>query len=169
MNMPNMPKAEPVATRAEEKKLTDESIAIALLGHGTISAAARALRVHPFFISDRVNKAPHLRLLLDEHRARVVDDAENALHAAIQRGEAWAVTFALKTQGRRRGYTDREETRPGAGMPSLPELLKLATAAGGCIEHEQQKRMIAMEQTDTLRVNGNTPAGALSDMLTGGN
>ena len=35
--------------------------------------------------------------------------AELALYKAIQDGEGWAVCFYLKTQGKQRGYIERQE------------------------------------------------------------
>ena len=37
--------------------------------------------------------------------------AELSLFKAIQTGEAWAVCFYLKTQGKDRGYVERYETQ----------------------------------------------------------
>lgn len=46
---------------------------------------------------------------VEEARETMLDDAETSLHNAVLRGEGWAVCFYLKTQGKRRGYTERAE------------------------------------------------------------
>jgi len=37
------------------------------------------------------------------------DNAESALNRAVINGEAWAVCFTLKTQGKDRGYIERTQ------------------------------------------------------------
>ena len=39
-----------------------------------------------------------------------LDNTESVLYNRAMHGEAWAVTFLLKTQGRGRGYIERGET-----------------------------------------------------------
>lgn len=51
----------------------------------------------------------NLQSVLDESRESLVDIAETALKRAVVGGEAWAVCFTLKTQGKRRGYVERIE------------------------------------------------------------
>lgn len=51
---------------------------------------------------------------IDHSRGKVLDMAEQALYSAILKGEHWAVTFALRTIGRDRGYTERTEQEEGA-------------------------------------------------------
>ena len=46
---------------------------------------------------------------LEEARETMIDNAESALYSAVLNGEAWAVCFFLKTQGKRRGYVERQE------------------------------------------------------------
>jgi hypothetical protein len=41
----------------------------------------------------------------------MVDNAESALNRSVLSGEAWAVCFTLKTQGKSRGYIERQEIR----------------------------------------------------------
>jgi len=46
---------------------------------------------------------------LKEERDAMTDVAELALFNCIQKGEAWAVCFYLKCQGKERGYVERHE------------------------------------------------------------
>ena len=53
---------------------------------------------------------------LDQEEA-VKDMAENALYAAILRGEAWAICFYLKCRAKDRGYVERAELTGASGAP----------------------------------------------------
>lgn len=91
-------------------KLTVKGVENALMQvHGNISAAARALGVNRRSLSFRIQKNPQLREVLTDARESMLDNAETALQKAVLAGEAWAVCFYLKTQGKARGYIERQE------------------------------------------------------------
>ena len=46
---------------------------------------------------------------VDEAKGRLLDVAEDKLYEAMMRGEAWAIIFFLRTQGRVRGYIEKKE------------------------------------------------------------
>jgi len=52
---------------------------------------------------------PTVAAARDEERGAMVDEAELRLWRAIQDGQAWAIAFCLKTLGKDRGYTERQE------------------------------------------------------------
>jgi hypothetical protein len=62
-----------------------------------------------------------LRVAIREAKGRMLDTAEDKLKEAIERGEAWAICFFLKCQGKGRGYVERAEHRVGAD-PKAPPL-----------------------------------------------
>ena len=74
---------------------------------GLVSLAAKRLNCHPDTVRRYAARYPTVAAALREERAAMTDVAELALYNAIQRGEPWAVTFYLKTQGKDRGYTER--------------------------------------------------------------
>lgn len=76
---------------------------------GNVSAAARALGVARITLHRRINEDEELQSIVDDARQSMVDNAESALNRAVITGEAWAVCFTLKTQGRKRGYIERQE------------------------------------------------------------
>lgn len=76
---------------------------------GNISAAARALKLDRRCVYDRIQKSEKLQQAMNDERENLIDEAENALLKAIRRGEGWAVTLALKTQGKKRGYVEKTE------------------------------------------------------------
>lgn len=77
--------------------------------HGLISLAAADIGMTRENLYQRINKSEHLQAVLTEARERTTDVAESSLFRKIEEGEAWAVCFYLKTQGRGRGYVERQE------------------------------------------------------------
>jgi predicted transcriptional regulator len=76
---------------------------------GMVSIAARRLGVSRQAVNQRISKHPTLREARDDAREEMTDVAELRLYERIQAGEAWAVCFYLKTQGKERGYVERTE------------------------------------------------------------
>ena len=72
---------------------------------GNMAGAARALGVDRTTVWRFIKKHNELTDVLESMRETMLDNAETALSKAILAGEAWAVCFFLKTQGRRRGYS----------------------------------------------------------------
>jgi hypothetical protein len=92
-------------------------------GAGIPSAAAKILgqaygrSVTADTIREYMKRHPKLR---DEVEAQIeehLDMAEAKLLTAINAGADWAVKFYLETQGKRRGYSRRQEI---AGVPGQP-------------------------------------------------
>ena len=91
-------------------RLTNEKIIKALReSRGLVAVAARKLGCSRKTIYDRMAKSSEIREALEEAREFTTDVAEAALFRAIEQGEAWAVCFYLKTQGKGRGYVERQE------------------------------------------------------------
>jgi hypothetical protein len=100
---------------------------------GMVHVAARQLGVARKTVYDYLKKHKRLRDLLEEERAYTTDTAELALYHAIANGEAWAVCFYLKTQGKDRGYVERTEI---AGVEDKPikVTLKLGRPDGNGVD-----------------------------------
>lgn len=81
---------------------------------GMVSIAARRLGVSHQAVTQRINRHPTLQQVRDEAREEMTDIAELRLYERIQFGDAWAICFYLKTQGKERGYVERTELT-GAG------------------------------------------------------
>lgn len=106
------------------KKYSTEDIRQALQQmNGYITLAARKLGCEPKTIYRRLKSSASLRETLDEIREQGLDIAEQKLHEAILRGEPWAITLKLKTQGKTRGYTERTELT-GQGNEPITFVLK---------------------------------------------
>lgn len=95
---------------ARRAKISEKAMGEALRATlGNVSQAARNLGLDRSSIWLRVQKSEHLRQILQDAREAMVDNAESALHRAVTTGEGWAVCFTLKTQGKGRGYVERQE------------------------------------------------------------
>lgn len=96
-------------TRATRVK--KETVAEALeRSSGKVYLAARSLKITPKTLYNYLDRWADLKQFVEDKRNEILDIAETALHKAILNGEAWAVCFCLKTQGKARGYTEKTET-----------------------------------------------------------
>ena len=76
---------------------------------GNIAAAARRLGYTRQHVDKFVLDHPTLHEIVKQAREARVDYAESKLDEAINKGEAWAICFTLKTLGKSRGYVERTE------------------------------------------------------------
>ena len=91
-------------------KRTDAQIIDALKeARGMVAVAARKLGVSRVTIYNRRERSEAVRDAIEEARDFTTDVAELKLYESIQKGEAWAVQFYLKTLGKERGYSERHE------------------------------------------------------------
>ena len=107
---------EPTNEEAEIGKLLSE------MG-GNISAVSRARNQERRSIYRRIEDSEYLQAIVDEAREVRLDTAERQLHEAVDRGEAWAVCFTLKTLGKSRGYTEKSELDITAKPMTLADLV----------------------------------------------
>ena len=85
---------------------------------GMVTKAAQRLGCAPRTIRNYAQRYSTVAGAILEERERMTDIAELALFDKIQSGDLGAITFYLRTQGRDRGYTERQEkvhTGPGGG------------------------------------------------------
>jgi hypothetical protein len=72
-----------------------------------VTLAAKRLGCTADTIQNYYKKFQTVAAAKESARTELLDLAELKLWAAIQRDEAWAITFCLKTIGRSRGYGER--------------------------------------------------------------
>lgn len=98
-------------------KFTASQVIEALDKHkGMVYLAAEALQCSHNTIYNYARRYKSVQEAIDRNRGKVLDTAELALYSAILNGEHWAVTFALRTIGKDRGYAERvEQTGAGGG------------------------------------------------------
>lgn len=91
-------------------KITVDGATDALMNcHGNILRAAMVLKVTRRALYDFIERNPELNDVRTAARESLLDVAEDQLASHIQQGEIRAITFYLKTQGKDRGYTERQE------------------------------------------------------------
>lgn len=93
---------------------------------GNLSAVARKFRVGRSAVQEFVGKHEHLKQLLVDARETRVDNAEDKLGSAVNKGEGWAICFTLKTLGRSRGYVEKHEFDHNHNH-NMPDLSKVPT------------------------------------------
>ena len=92
------------------QRYTPEEVTDALnRSKGMVTVAARLLGCVPNTVQAYIDRYDEVREARNQEREAMTDVAELALYKAIQGGEAWAVCFYLKTQGKSRGYVERQE------------------------------------------------------------
>ena len=84
---------------------------------GMVSVAARSLDCDPETVRNYVARYPKVAEAIREARELTLDISELALYKAIQEGEGWAIKYMLATQGKNRGYVERQEITGADGQP----------------------------------------------------
>ena len=76
---------------------------------GNLAAVGRHFGVSRQYISKRVKDSAKLKKAWDEARETMLDNAETELYEQALDGNTSALIFYMKTQGKRRGYVERQE------------------------------------------------------------
>ena len=93
---------------ANKPRYTAGQVAAALLEcRGMMYLAAKRLGCDPETIRNYCKRYQTVEQAKQDARGELLDMAELKLWAAVQRGEAWAIAFALKTLGRNRGFVEK--------------------------------------------------------------
>lgn len=94
---------------------------------GNISAMARAFQVSRQAIYDYISNKPDLKQMIQDERESMLDDAESEIYKQIRKGNTTALIFFLKTQGKTRGYVERQEI---TGKDNDPFVIKVKLKDG---------------------------------------
>lgn len=89
---------------------------------GNISLVARSFGVSRTTIYKHLNKHPELKVYLADEREKMIDNVESVLYNQALDGNITAVIFFLKTQGKNRGYIERQEITGKDGEPQKVEV-----------------------------------------------
>jgi hypothetical protein len=89
--------------------------------HGLVTQAAKKLGVDRSAIYKARDRHPAIKQALEDSREQTTDIAESKLYQQINEGNITAIIFYLKTQGKNRGYIERQE-RHYTGNLNLTEL-----------------------------------------------
>jgi hypothetical protein len=113
------------------KKFTPAQVVAALKEtRGMQALAANKLGCTVRTINRYANTYPEVQTEIEQQREAMLDTAESKLYSAIDRGEAWAICFFLKTQGKKRHYSERMEVVGPDGQPVVqPQIVVVSQAA----------------------------------------
>jgi len=93
---------------AKKNRYTAQQMIDALAAsRGLVYLAAQRLQCDPDTVMRYCKRYPTVEQAKHDARGTLLDMAEAKLFLAVQRDEAWAITFCLKTVGRARGYGER--------------------------------------------------------------
>ena len=77
--------------------------------HGNVSSVARAFKMSRQTLYKYINDHPTVQAALDESRETMIDNVESKLYSKALAGDTTSMIFFLKTQGKARGYVERQE------------------------------------------------------------
>lgn len=94
---------------------------------GNITKASEMLGITRATLYRFIEENPELEVVRTEAREAMIDVAEDKLTVAVERGELKAVMFYLRTQGKERGYTERQEVtgKDGGALVARQEAASL--------------------------------------------
>lgn len=102
-------------------KLDPELVAATLTElRGNVAEVAKRFNVARSSVHQLINNRSSLQVVIHDAREGMKDAAENSLYKAVEKGEAWAVCFYLKTQAKDRGYIERRELTGADGQKLSP-------------------------------------------------
>lgn len=105
------------STSKRRARKTDEEVRNALIAcKGFVAPAAKMLGLDRSGLCKRIDKSELLAKTVQECRDTSLDVAEAKLFEAIEDREAWAVCFFLKTQGVKRGYSEKQHIQMDANV-----------------------------------------------------
>jgi phage terminase large subunit len=88
--------------------------------HGNLSAVSRSVGRSRNWMYQYIEKHPDLWDTINEARETMLDNAESVLYQKVLAGSTPELLFFLKTQGKRRGYVERQEIT-GSNSPDPQE------------------------------------------------
>lgn len=98
--------------------LTENGVAEALREFdGNMAAVGRKFGVTRTSVWEYVHDRESLKTILAEVKETFIDDIEGSLYRGAKEGNVTAQIFILKTQGKGRGYVERQEQTGADGQP----------------------------------------------------
>ena len=82
---------------------------------GNLSLVARKLGVSRTTVYNFLENKPTLKVVLIDAREKMIDNVESKLYSKALDGDTTAMIFFLKTQGKSRGYVERQEVTGAEG------------------------------------------------------
>jgi hypothetical protein len=86
---------------------------------GVVTTAAEMVGINRKSHYDWYNNDPEYKAAVDELKDVALDFAVTALYKLIEKGDTAATIFYCKTQGKKRGYIERQEITGEEGQPII--------------------------------------------------
>lgn len=102
---------------AKQKYTVQQIIDALAANEGRVAIAAEELGCQAQTIYNYRDRYPTIEQFIQHKREKRLDLAENSLWDLVLAGNLGAVIFFLKTQGKDRGYTERQELTGKDGGP----------------------------------------------------
>jgi hypothetical protein len=99
----------------KEKFKVSEVVAAVKEANGFLSLAASKLGCDYTTIHNYSQRHEQVKDAIDSCKEHMLDFTEGKLYEAIRKGELAAIFFYLKTQGKKRGYIERQEVTGNNG------------------------------------------------------
>lgn len=91
-------------------KVSDEEVAAALkVKKGMLTLTAEILGIAKSTLTERIQRSPYLKEVLDNCKEKRIDIAELYLSELTEEKNLNSITFLLKTLGKKRGYVENTE------------------------------------------------------------
>ena len=90
---------------------------------GNLSLVARKLGVSRTTVYKFMEDHPTVKQSLSEAREKMIDNVESKLYSKALDGDTTAMIFFLKTQGKARGYVERQEVTGAEGSHIVVRLV----------------------------------------------
>lgn len=105
---------------ARTKRFKPEKVIEALKAtRGMVALAAENLQCDRSTLYHYIDEYPEVKEVVEGFRERLLDVAELKLEKAIREEQPWAITFTLKTIGKRRGYADNKTEVSVESTPTI--------------------------------------------------
>ena len=111
---------------------------------GMVYLAAKRLGCNVNTVLRYCERYPTVEAVKQAARGEILDECELRLWRAIQRDEAWAITFYLKTVGRSRGYGERLDLH----LTIQQAAARVAGQFGLSVEEVLQEAKLLLEEVD---------------------
>ena len=96
--------------------LSIKKVREAIVKHrGNVTLVAKSFDVSRTTVYTLFEKHPELKVCLQDEREKMIDNVESALYNQALDGNTIAMIFFLKTQGKGRGYVERQEVTGADG------------------------------------------------------
>jgi hypothetical protein len=129
---------------------TDEQMIAALQDcKGMVYIAAKRIGCEADTIYKRSRSSARVRNAMAKERGEFVDMAELKLFQAVENGEPWAITMALRCLGKDRGYFTKEQVDHGEHHPVRLEIIEEIVDAPDLPDGEPS--------TERSQINGQYP------------